>query len=409
MPSADVATSALTRLASRSSSACWRSAFSVLPGVRSDGVPALPQEGRHLLGGCHGEGVDDAGARQIVEMFGEPGHPVRGVRQPQHVEAQALPVERAAQDQGVGAAAGTELLGDVGRHPRVGRGGGGQHRDAGGQFGEHGAQTTVVGPEVVTPVGDAVRLVDHQEARGGGEPGQHLVAEVGVVEPLRTDQQHVDLARRDLGLDRLPLLGVGGVDRPRADTRAGGGLHLVAHQSEKRRDDHRGAGAPLAQQGGRDEVHRGLAPAGALHDQRSALVGHQRLDGAPLVLAQSGLAVLRADEPGQDGVGCRAQVFTVEAGRGVGGCGVRVFVGHGSMQPDGSDKPRTSRAACGQPLAWPWSGLSTGKTGILRSARWSPHDESRRSSPFSRRRDRQRGGRRRSGPCAALLRPERHV
>ena len=65
-----------------------------------------------------------------------------------------------------------------------------------GQVGEQGADPAVVGPEVVAPVGDAVRLVDDQQAAGRGQPGQHLVAEAGVVEPLGADQQHVDLAGR---------------------------------------------------------------------------------------------------------------------------------------------------------------------------------------------------------------------
>ena len=56
------------------------------------------------------------------------------------------------------------------------------------------ADPAVVGPEVVAPVGDAVRLVDHEQAAGRGQAWQHLVAEAGVVEPLRADQEHVDLA-----------------------------------------------------------------------------------------------------------------------------------------------------------------------------------------------------------------------
>lgn len=257
-----------------------------LPGVRRHGVPALAQERGDLLGRGHGQRVDDSRARQVVQVLGEPGHPVRGVRQPQHGETQALPVQGAAQNQCVGAHAGAQLLRDIGRHARVGRRGRGQYRGVGREVGEHGAQAAVVRPEIVAPVGDAVRLVDHQQTGGRGQFGQHLVAEVGVVQSFRAHQEDVDLARRHLGLDGLPLLRVGGVDRPCADSGAGRRLHLVAHQREKRRDDHRRPGTRLAQQRGRDEVHRGLAPAGALHDQRSALVGHQRLDRAPLVLAQ---------------------------------------------------------------------------------------------------------------------------
>lgn len=139
--------------------------------VRRDRVPPLPQEGGDLFGGCHGEGVDDSGPRQFVEVFREPGHPVRGVRQSQHAQAQAVPVQRAPQHEGIRAAAGAELFRDVGRHARVGRGGGGEHRHTGWEIGEHRAQPAVVRPEVVSPVGDAVGLVHHEEPRGGRETG----------------------------------------------------------------------------------------------------------------------------------------------------------------------------------------------------------------------------------------------
>ena len=112
-----------------------------------------------------------------------------------------------------------ELLGDVVGDPRVGGGGGREHRDAVGQVGEQRADPAVVGPEVVAPVGDAVGLVDDEQAAGRGQPGQHLVAEAGVVEPLGADQEHVDLAGPDRVVDRLPRLDVGGVDRHRADAR----------------------------------------------------------------------------------------------------------------------------------------------------------------------------------------------
>lgn len=205
-----------------------------LPGIGLHDVPALAQERRDFLGRGHGERVDDAGARQVVQMLGQPGHPVRGVRQPQYAEAQALPVQRTAQDQRVGAHSGAQLFGDIGRHAGVGRRGGGQHRGVGREVGEHGAQAAVVRPEIVAPVGDAVRLVHDQEAGGRGQFGQHLVTEVRIVQPLRAHQEDVDLARRHLGLDGLPLLRVRGVDRPRADSGSGRRLHLVAHQREQR-------------------------------------------------------------------------------------------------------------------------------------------------------------------------------
>ncbi|WP_436801257.1 hypothetical protein, partial [Streptomyces hydrogenans] len=74
-------------------------------------MPALTEIGGDLLGGGDGQGVDDAGARQLVEVVGEPGQAVGRVGQGDHAEAEGLAVQRAAQHEGVGARAGAELFG----------------------------------------------------------------------------------------------------------------------------------------------------------------------------------------------------------------------------------------------------------------------------------------------------------
>lgn len=277
-------------------------------------MPPVPQEGRDLLGRGDGECVDDPRARQLVKMVREPGEPVCGVRQRQHAQAQTLPVQRPAQHQRLGGAlTRTELLGDVGGHPGVGRGRGGEHGHTRRKVGEHRAQPSVVRPEVMTPVRDAVRLVDDQQAGRRRELGQHLITEIGVVQPLRAHQQDIHVAGRHLGLDGVPLLGVGGVDRARADPGPRGRLDLITHQREQRGDDHGRSAAALPQQRRRDEIDRGLAPARALHDQRAAVVGDQRLDRPPLIFAQPGRAAGIPDETGQDGIGCGTQLFVAHA------------------------------------------------------------------------------------------------
>ena len=334
MPSAEVATSALTRLASRSASAVRPVGVLGLPGVGGDRVSALPQEGGDLLGRRDRERVDDARARQLLQVVGEPGQPVRRVRQPQHAERQALPVQRPAQHQrrstGSGLLPGAQLLGDVGGDPGVGGGGGRQHRDAGRQFGQHGAQPAVVGTEVVAPVGDAVRLVDHQQTGGGGQLRQHLVAEVRVVQPLGADQQDVDLAGRDLGLRPSSHSSVLAelIVRARMPARAAAStwLRISASSGETITV---GPAAALAQQRGGHEVHRRLAPAGALHDQRPALLGHQRLDRPPLVLAQPRCACLGSPT----------------RRRRTASASVRSRFVHAPMQPDVTDKARTRMPA----------------------------------------------------------------
>ncbi len=200
---------------------------------------------------------------------------------------QRVPVERPPQHQRLPACS-RELLRDVGDDAAVRGRRGREDWRAVRQPGEQGADAPVVRPEVVTPVGDAVRLVDDEQPGACGEARQHGVPEAGIVQPLRADQQDVDLTLLDTGVDLLPVLHVARVDGHRSDPGPRGGGDLVAHQREQRTDDDRRSGAGRPQQRGRDEVDRRLAPAGALHDQRSAAAGHQRLDRRPLVLAQDG-------------------------------------------------------------------------------------------------------------------------
>ncbi len=160
-----------------------------LAGVGGDGEATLAQVVGDLLGSRDGERVDDARAGQPVEMLGQPGEPMGGRGQRQHPEVQRFAIEAAAQDEHVVAvAAQTEDIGDIVDDPAVRGGGGCQHRDTGGQLGQQRAQPAEVRTEVVAPVADAVRFVDHQQATGRGELGQHVVAEVGVVQPLGRQQ-----------------------------------------------------------------------------------------------------------------------------------------------------------------------------------------------------------------------------
>ena len=192
------------------------------------------------------------GAGLLGEVVGQPGQPLLGRAQPQHAQPQRLPVEGAAQHEHAGALVGgrvepaPELLGDVGGHPGVGRRGRGEHRDPLGQVAEEGADAAVVGAEVVAPVGDAVRLVDHEQPDVAASRGSTSSRKPGLLSRSGLTEQHVDLAGVDRVVDRLPLLDVGGVDRHRADAGPLGRLDLVAHQGEQRRDDHRRTGPLLS-------------------------------------------------------------------------------------------------------------------------------------------------------------------
>ena len=148
------------------------------------------------------------------------------------------------------AALPAELFGDIRHHPAVRRRGGREHRDAGRKSADQLAKPAVVRPEIVPPVGDAVRLVDDEHPGPGDQVGQLLVPERRVVEPLRGDQQHVDLVVAQLREHVVPLVLVGRVDRDRPHTGARRRGDLVAHQREQRRDQDRRAGAAAAQAAG---------------------------------------------------------------------------------------------------------------------------------------------------------------
>ena len=87
---------------------------------------------------------------------------------------------------------------------------------------------------------------------------------------------------------------VGGVDGDRAHPGALGRGDLVAHEGDERRDEQGGARAGAAKQQRRDEVHGGLAPAGALHDERAAALLDEGADGLELAVVE--VDVVAADE-----------------------------------------------------------------------------------------------------------------
>lgn len=182
-----------------------------------------------------------------------------------------------------------ELLGDVGHDPAVRRRCRREHRNLWRHLLDEVAQPSVIGPEVVTPVADAVRLVDHEHPDPSHECRQLLLAERRVVESLGRDEQHVDLISVELLHHLRPLMRVGGVDGHGSDARTLGGGDLVAHQSEKWRHQH-GRPRPLpTQQQRRDEVHRRFAPPRALHDERAAAPLDQRLDRLILTVVEVGV------------------------------------------------------------------------------------------------------------------------
>ena len=237
-----------------------------------------------------GQRVDDAGAFERRQHLREPGETVGLRSQLDRVERERLAVERPADREQLLA----ELRLHVGDDAVVGRRGRTEHRNAGREQIEDAGEAAVVGTEVVTPVADAVHLVDDEQTGAGRDHRQHAVAELRVREPLGRDEQRVDGVRLELVDHLVPRLRVVAVDRGRAHAAALGRFDLVAHEAEQRRDEQRRARAAGAEQRGGDEVDRALPPARALHDEHTPTLPHERVDRFELTVAELGRRI--ADE-----------------------------------------------------------------------------------------------------------------
>lgn len=315
------------------------------PGVRADGVPVVAQQPGDVLGRRDRERVDDAAAGQVAEVGEEPPQPLPGVGQGQHAEAQGLAGQGPADREHRVGRAGGQLLGDVLDHALVRRRGGGQDGDAVGERPDELGQTPVVRPEVVAPVRDAVRFVDHEHAHPGDQGRHLLVAELRVVQALGGDEEHVDLVTGEGSLGLTPLVRVRGVDRHRTDPGPRGSGDLVAHQGEQRRHQDRRATPAPAQQQRRQEVHRRLAPPGALDDEGALPVLDQRGDRLELAGVEHRVGAPRERSERLLRLGGDVR----RGGDGRRRSGPDTKTRHAPMLSAPTDETRVATPGCGQP------------------------------------------------------------
>ena len=244
---------------SRTNASWWR--FALLRAharvVGEGAVPPTPEPLRRVLHLAARQAVDDArvpavlGVEEAQELIARIVFRRDGV-------ADVRAVEAADEDPRVPE---PEALGNFA--PRRGIRGGGERdaRHAGVPFVQH-RELEVLGPEVVAPLRDAVRLVDGEERDAQAvEQGEGALAH----QPLRRDVEQVEPARAGAVLDRSDFAeGQGGVEIPGAYPRLPQGVDLVLHQCDEGGDDDRDAGA---EQGG-DLVAQRLAAAGG-HDHQA--------------------------------------------------------------------------------------------------------------------------------------------
>ena len=167
---------------------------------------------------------------------------------------------------------------------------------------EEPADAPVVGPEVVAPVGDAVRLVDDEQAdRAAGSAAARRVTKRSLArrsgEIRRTSI--ASAARPSSTAAHSSTLPEWIVSRPQAEP--AGHRDLVAHQREQRADDQRRAVALVAPDAGRDPVDEALAPAGPLDDERPPTVADDRLDRLALAVAELGARAEHGLQVGLEG------------------------------------------------------------------------------------------------------------
>ena len=127
------------------------------------------------------QAVDDARARQRAQRLVDPRVPLE--RRTGPASTPRCSDSRASRPRCTNVPA-PSCAGDVGRHPRVGGRRGGEHREIGVRQQQRG-DPLVVGPEVVAPRGDAVRLVDDEQPEPRQQRLEHAGGEPRVGEPLR--------------------------------------------------------------------------------------------------------------------------------------------------------------------------------------------------------------------------------
>ena len=232
-------------------------------------------------------------------MRGQPAHAGGLTREADGLQEERRTAEFAPRDGQVR----PEDIFQIGEHPIVGGGGRGEDADIGRQGADHALDQSVVRAKVMTPVGNAVGLIDDQQRDAARDRREHLPAEVGIAQPLRRDEQDIDLVPRHLPLDYLPLSLILGIDGHGPDPHPRGRRDLIAHQCQQRGDQDRRPAALFAKELGRDEIDRALSPTRLLHHQQPTAALHYMPDGILLPVAKACAWILGAEPEVVEGAG----------------------------------------------------------------------------------------------------------
>ncbi len=229
--------------------------------------------------------VDDAVSGQRGHLGRQPRQPLGLIRHPNGLQPERRPVQitpgyfERRPEHGL----------EIGHHPVVRRGGCGQETEVLGQGPGDAFQQAIVGPKVVTPIRNAMGLVDYQECDAFCGLGQDFRAKPFVRQALGRDEYDVHFVAMDGRFHVVPVVAIVGVDGDRTHAHALRRGDLVAHEGEQRGYQQGRPGTRFPQEFGGDEIDETLAPAGFLHHQQPAPALHDVADGFRLALAKAGV------------------------------------------------------------------------------------------------------------------------
>ena len=247
------------------------------------GVSLVPQEGSQFLGLAAAGAVDDGASggigRQVVRQdvvdMGELG---RG-RRFDHHEIEIATLAAAVQHLQRNTHLIAKILDDLGHHIGFGRRGEAQHRRQrllARPLADEASDVAVIGPKVMSPFGQAMRLVQHP---GADFPLAQGLAQAVAAQLLGRDDQDGHIPQPD-ALEHIGALGHGqqAVQRGAAADAARLEIgHLIGHERHQGRDDDRQRAGPVIAGQRRDLVADRFARPGR-QDAQHVLAPHRRRD-----------------------------------------------------------------------------------------------------------------------------------
>lgn len=138
----------------------------------------------------------------------------------------------------------------------------------------------------MTPIGNTVRLINHQQGGPFSDFRQHLVTEPFIGQPFGRNEQDIHFITMDRFFNPLPVSLIVGVDRRSVNPHPLCGRDLVPHQRKQWGDEKRGTLSGFTQEFGRNEVNNALAPTGFLDNEKATASFYEMANSLFLALTE---------------------------------------------------------------------------------------------------------------------------